>query len=143
MAGLASWKARRLNLWGIDPTYNVLGMSVGVILGGSLQGLARTISLWNESVGINKERPNGMKKLEVGSVVVYVDPVGVDRNALVTAVWGELDEAKGSYPSLNLVYVSTDPAANDQYGRQLGRTSSCVGRQAQAAPGNYWKFVGE
>jgi hypothetical protein len=101
------------------------------------------ISSWNESWGINKERPNGMRKIEVGLVVVYVDPVGTERNALVTAVWGELNEEKKSYPSLNLAFVSTDSAANDQYGRQMGRTSSCVGRQAQAAPGNYWKFVGE
>jgi hypothetical protein len=83
------------------------------------------------------------RTLTVGDVVVYVDPVGVERNALVTAVWGEINEEKKSYPSINIAVVSNDATMNDQYGRQLGRQTSIVYRASQAAPGNFWKFVGE
>lgn len=74
--------------------------------------------------------------MEVGDHVVYVDPTAGEHQALVTAVWNNGTPV----PSLNVVYVSDDPAATDQYGRQLAsRVTSVVHRSNQAAHGMYWR----
>ncbi len=70
---------------------------------------------------------------KVGQAVVYVDPRGVRHDAILTAVWDS-----GPTPSVNLVYVSDDPARNDTYGRQIERSTSVVNQSLQSAHGNYW-----
>jgi hypothetical protein len=80
-------------------------------------------------------------QVRVGDAVVYVDPRGIERSALVTAVWGlwhNVPEATPE-PSLNLVYVSEDESRTDSYGRQTAHATSTPHRGQQAAPGNYWK----
>lgn len=43
------------------------------------------------------------------------------------------------YPSLNVVYVSSDETQQDSYGRQIVRATSTPARTAQPAHGFYWK----
>lgn len=79
-----------------------------------------------------------MKEVHVGDVVVYVDPVARQFNALVTAVWGPT--------CINVVLVSKDEAKTDTYGRQIERNTSCpYGHQPGMSwpHGNYWMFPGE
>lgn len=76
----------------------------------------------------------------IGDAVTFVDAVSKEHNALVTAVWDGGDQEANPNPSLNLTYVSDDPNANDQYGRQLERgATSVVHESNQAAHGFYWK----
>lgn len=82
----------------------------------------------------------------VGGHVILVDPRGKEHDALVTAVWSpakyETPPHYGPVASLNLVYVSEDENARDQYGRQLAeRVTSVVHESAQPAHGNYWKHA--
>jgi hypothetical protein len=82
------------------------------------------------------------KQPHVGSVVIFTDAVGEDRNALVTAVFGEVTET--SMPCLNAVWVSKDEAKQDPYGRQIERDqTSIVHASWQPAHGNYWRWPGE
>lgn len=77
--------------------------------------------------------------MEKGDCVVYVDPVGNEFKALVTAVWGHYNPDDETKPGLNLVYVSDNPSEEDQYGRQIKRVTSIVHQSKQAAHGNFWK----
>lgn len=78
-----------------------------------------------------------IKVPEIGDHVILIDPKGKEHNALVTAVF-----TGPSFPSCNLVTVSDDPSATDQYGRQLAtRTTSCVHESHQYAHGNFWKHA--
>lgn len=73
---------------------------------------------------------------EIGDHVILVDPVAKEHHALVTSVF-----TGASFPSLNVVYVSDDETATDQYGRQLAsRATSVVHESNQYAHGNYWKM---
>lgn len=72
--------------------------------------------------------------MKEGDAVIYVDPLGNDRPAVLTAVWGS-----GPTPAVNLVFVSDDQAKKDTYGRQIERATSVVHQSGQAAPGNYWR----
>lgn len=74
-------------------------------------------------------------KLEVGSVVEYVDPVGKPNNALVTAVWGPT--------CINVVLMSDNDAETDTYGRQIKRFTSVCHKGLSPAHGNYWKWPDE
>lgn len=79
-----------------------------------------------------------MGEVRVGDAITYVDPLGVDRPALVTAVWaGEYGQSNP--PGVNLVFVSDDVARLDGYGRQMERATSVVHQSVQPAHGNYWK----
>jgi hypothetical protein len=85
-----------------------------------------------EEENVNDE----VKAPEVGDHVIIVDPRAVEHHALVTSVF-----TGPSYPSVNAVYVSDDPQATDQYGRQLAaRVTSTVHESNQYAHGNYWKL---
>lgn len=78
--------------------------------------------------------------MKEGDPVVYVDEVGVEHHALVTAVWTGMGLPKPDHqPGCNLVFVSSDPAKGDTYGRQIERRTSVSHQEAQMAPGNYWK----
>lgn len=75
----------------------------------------------------------------IGDVVIYTDPEGRDRNALVCAAWGGTDP----YAPINVAYLSSDHAMQDPYGRQVARSSSCIHATRQSAPGNYWRRPAE
>ncbi len=74
--------------------------------------------------------------MKIGDHVVYVDEVGGEHSALVTAVWGDPD---ADSPSLNVVYVVHDEAKTDSYGRQIERATSRVHQSRQGAHGAYWR----
>lgn len=74
-----------------------------------------------------------------GTACTYVDPVGVQHEALITACWKQDDEGKPV--NVNVVYVSTDPAEHDQYGRQIKRETSVLRYDpATSAHGRYFKL---
>ena len=77
----------------------------------------------------------------VGEVVIYVDRVGREYKALVTAVWGEWKADPP--PSLNVVFVSNDPEKDDPYGRQIERETSIVHVSQQGAPGFMYRYLDE
>lgn len=70
------------------------------------------------------------KEKDVGRPIVYVDPTGQKRPALITAVWGP--------QCVNLVYVNPEEGQDDTYGQKIARATSCIHRSIQQAPGNYW-----
>lgn len=72
---------------------------------------------------------------QCGEPVIYVDPVGRARHALVTQPWGPT--------CVNLVFVSGDEARRDPNGRQIERQSSSVHASVQPVHGNYWRFPDE
>lgn len=74
--------------------------------------------------------------VQIGGVVTYVDPVGVEHNALVTQVWSPAE-----HPGLNLTYVSDNEDEKDQYGRQIKRDATSVSHESQIGqtPGRFWK----
>lgn len=77
----------------------------------------------------------GEKEMDVGDVVVFHDPTGEPRNALVTAVWSET--------CVNLVLVSSDDAMQDTYGRQIARKTSVSHKSTTPVHGNYWRRLEE
>ncbi len=78
-----------------------------------------------------------IKSAEIGSVVIYTTPKGVDCNALVTAVWGH------SAACLNVVFVSPDDSKRDDYGRQTQRESSVSHVSVSGVHGRNWRWPGE
>lgn len=76
-------------------------------------------------------------EVETGETVLYVDAEARTHEALVTTIF---DRGDGhTAPSINLVYVTKDESAEDQYGRQIVRETSVVHKSQQAAHGMYWK----
>lgn len=71
----------------------------------------------------------------IGKPCVYFDPVATPHHALVTAVHDVDDEGP---KSINLVYVVSDLAQHDQYGRQIARQTSVVHKSRQGAHGMYF-----
>lgn len=73
-------------------------------------------------------------KNEIGDSVIYTDEYRIDHKALVTDVHGE--------SCINLVYVTSDSAKYDSWGRQVERRSS-VCRYSEAFKfGNCFREVG-
>lgn len=75
------------------------------------------------------------KQLHIGQTVNFMDSGCVMRNALVTAIHGELVYEQGELvyaPCVNLVTVSTDLNKRDNYGIQIERFSSVNHRSANA-----------
>lgn len=72
---------------------------------------------------------------KVGEAVVYVDPVGVKHDGLVTNQFGPT--------CANVLWVSGDESRTDSYGRQVERMSSCSHASVNPAWGNYWRFPDE
>lgn len=101
------------------------------------------------------------RKYDHNASIVYVDPRGVRRPALVTAWWGVEgagwnDEAvtgtpqaphgyagPNGEPGCNLIFISGDPARKDSCGRQSEHATSVVHRNNQPAHGNYWMWPDE
>ena len=85
-----------------------------------------------------KLRRKEVTKMNIGEMVIFVDATTKQHKALVTAVHGVNPAQR---PSLNLVYVSDDENAQDQYGRQLAeRVTSIVHVRDQNAEGMYWYY---
>lgn len=78
-----------------------------------------------------------------GLGVVYVDPVGKHRAAILTAVWNSGQPEKYPNPCVNVVFVSDDEARADTYGRQIERATSIPHKSSQTAHGNYWRRLEE
>ena len=75
------------------------------------------------------------EKLKVGDHVIWVDPVGRQFNALVTAVW--------SQTCINVVFVSNDESKTDSYGRQIERETSVCNRLSTTVHGRYFMMPGD
>ena len=85
-----------------------------------------------------------MRTLLEGMAVKVVDEVGGIHDGLVTNCWGIREvEAGKPGPTINVLYVSTDPAKRDQYGEQIERQSSCMHKLNTSAPGRFWYFLDE
>jgi len=68
----------------------------------------------------------------IGDHVIYVDPKGVEYNALVQHIWSET--------CINLVHLSDNIAEEDNYGRQIKHATSVQHQTIMAGvPGFYWK----
>lgn len=80
-----------------------------------------------------------LKGLKVGGHVFYVDQIGSQHDAIVTCIWGRIEDV----PCINLAFVSGDEARQDSYGRQIERQTSVVHRTRQAAHGFYYMMPGE
>ena len=78
---------------------------------------------------------------QVGSACTYVDEVGVEHDALITARHdGKVGEPIDPRYSVNLLYVSDDVDERDQYGRQIKRASSVQGEASGVtANGRFWR----
>jgi hypothetical protein len=90
------------------------------------------------------------KKLEIGAHVIYITPSRERVNALVEVIHsGEktADEHKvlyGNWPCINLLFLSTDPAKVDPYGRQKERATSVSHGSVQGVPQGYcWLWPDE
>jgi len=105
------------------------------------------------------------REYKSGVPVIFVDPHGIRRHALVT-IWHCSDDRDAwlgaqlvnqenwakQEPSVeipfsetccNLVWISGDEMRKDSYGRQLIRESSVVHKGSQPAHGNYWLWPDE
>ena len=74
---------------------------------------------------------------EITDSVTFVDSLARPHKALVTEVFTRGEDP----PGVNLVYVSEDSNAQDQYGRQLVRETSIVHKRDQPAHGMYWEEI--
>jgi hypothetical protein len=71
----------------------------------------------------------------VGQPVVWHDSVGKAHDAIVTVAW--------SPTMVNVVFVSSDEAKQDSYGRQIERATSCQHKSVNQVHGYYWRFQDE
>lgn len=94
--------------------------------------------------------------LRLSDPIIYVDPHGVARGAVLSTIWdgGEnpVRDAHGNVlvsdakaPAVNLVFTSGDPDRRDNggSGRQIERASSVVHASRQDVFGNYWRRIDE
>jgi len=79
-----------------------------------------------------------------GMCVKVADEHGVIHDGLVTNCWGnsEVEDGKAG-PTINVLFVTSDPAKRDQYGEQIERLSSCSHKLNTQAPGRFWFFPDE
>lgn len=77
--------------------------------------------------------------LKVGKEVVFVDSVGKQFPALITAIHGRPEDV----PCVNVVFISGDETRQDSYGRQVERSTSVVHRSKQPAHGFYYMEPGD
>lgn len=82
----------------------------------------------------------------VGQAVKIVNETYEEHDALVTAVHGVGYDYGGEFfpPSVNVVYVSSDPAKRDPYGNQLERLSSLQhekGTKGMPKAGRFWRAL--
>lgn len=90
-----------------------------------------------EATAVQQEEDKG-RAPEVGEAVEVVTEDHRVCDALVTAVWGTDGTA-----CINVVFVSGNVSASDQYGRQLERYASCQSEywaSKMTNPGRFWRF---
>lgn len=80
---------------------------------------------------------NEIKAPKIGDSVIYTTEHGIDRTALVTAVWGNGPCA------INVVFVSPDDTKQDGYGRQIERASSVCHATVMHVHGRLWRNLHE
>lgn len=91
------------------------------------------------SVPLQKKLTRGGEEMNYGDTVVYVDEYGQAHNALITNIFGEVNEDKEIYPSINLIHVvPKSENKTDSYGLQVARATSCVPWKSQSAHGRYY-----
>ena len=78
--------------------------------------------------------------MRIGEAIIFVDSVGREYDALVTAVHEGMAGKLADSPGVNVVYVSGDESRTDSYGRQVERATSVVHESAQPASGMFWRF---
>lgn len=87
------------------------------------------------------------REYRVGAHILYCDPHGKKRDALVTVWWMPDDvpsyAGPNGEPGCNLVVVADDERREDQYGRQIDHETSVVHKNHQPAYGNYWCWPDE
>lgn len=79
--------------------------------------------------------PNEQRTPELGQSVIWHEPNGAPRTALVTTVWGPT--------MVNLAFISGDENKTDPYGRQIERETSCQHVSQVSVHGRYWRFDDE
>lgn len=87
-----------------------------------------------------------MKRVSIGDHIIYVDRVGRQQNALVTAVWGQYEDGRfvdDRGPTINLLFISLNEAKRDDFGRQMERETSVAHKTNSTAPGFFWALPGE
>lgn len=85
------------------------------------------------------------RTIKDGDHVKVVDEHGYLHDGLVTNSWGNQSEYEDGKPgpTVNVLFVSNDPAKRDQYGEQIERLSSCSHKLNSHAPGRYWFWPDE
>lgn len=83
-----------------------------------------------------------LRKPTIGQYVIYVDPLSVPHDALITYVPEQWQESYGQVWT-NVVWASGDETRKDNYGRQFERQTSTSHISKAHAPGNYWCFPDE
>ena len=79
-----------------------------------------------------------MRQPKIGDVVVYHEPDGTPRNALVIVVFDGHES-----PLVNVMFASGDEKRQDSYGRQPERATSVVHKTATTVHGFYWRWPDE
>lgn len=91
---------------------------------------------------LSKEQEDRLERLRraqesfPGVPVEYVTPTRERVPALITAVHNVDEDGAPNY--INLVYVETDLAKVDQYGRQIARETSVVVKSDAVSAGRYF-----
>lgn len=86
---------------------------------------------------------------KIGQHIIFVDPFGKRRDALVTIWWAGGSNEISAYrsangePGCNLVVVVDDEKKTDNYGQQTEHFTSVVHKTKQPAHGNYWCWPDE
>lgn len=78
------------------------------------------------------------RNIQNGDHVKYVDPNGVEHDALVKQCWGRKDYEDHSAPAINLVYVSKQEGKTDGGGQQTECETSVSHKSMTPAPGRFW-----
>jgi hypothetical protein len=94
--------------------------------------------------------------LRLQDAIVYVDPHGVARGAILTTIWdggpnpvrdahGNVLESDSVAPCVNLVFTSGDADRRDNggCGRQIERESSVTHMSLSSVHGRYWRRLDE
>lgn len=76
--------------------------------------------------------------VKIGDPIIFVDPRGKRRPALITMNWDY--DGKDQHPCINLVFIHDDENRDDTYGRQIDRETSVTHKSAVKAHGNFWMY---
>lgn len=80
------------------------------------------------------------RRLWIGRVVKLTDVHNNKRDALICQVWNVDNDGNPTY--INVVTISNDENANDQYGRQIDRSYTSVVQKSDAvSAGRYFELV--